>query len=71
MSGDRKDEEMICTLTAEEQRALQAGLSGLADTMPPRAVWHRIRAQAEAEGLLRSRRAIVNTCVAAPVPGWV
>ena len=56
MSGDRKDEEMICTLTAEEQSALQTGLRGLADTMPPRAVWHRIREQAEAEGLLRSSR---------------
>ena len=56
MSGDRKDEEMICTLTAEEQSALQSGLRGLADTMPPRAVWHRIREQAEAEGLLRAAR---------------
>ena len=56
MSGDRKDEEMICTLTAEEQSALQSGLKGLADTMPPRAVWLRIREQAEAEGLLRAPR---------------
>ncbi len=53
MSSDRKDEEMICALTANEQHALQRGLEGLADTMPPREVWHRIREQAEAEGLLR------------------
>jgi len=53
MSSDQKDEEMICALTAEEHNALQSGLSQLADTMPPRAVWHRIREQAEAEGLLR------------------
>jgi hypothetical protein len=53
MSSDRKDEEMICALTANERRALQRGLSELADTMPPRSVWHRIREQAEAEGLLR------------------
>jgi hypothetical protein len=53
MGSERKDEEMICALTAEEQTALQKGLSQLADTMPPRAVWHRIREQAEAEGLLQ------------------
>jgi hypothetical protein len=53
MSGDRKDEEMICALTADEYRALQRGLGELADTMPPRAVWHRIREQADAEGLFQ------------------
>ncbi|MGB5626466.1 MAG: hypothetical protein WBM61_12075 [Woeseiaceae bacterium] len=53
MSSDRKDEEMICALTANERRALQRGLSELAETMPPRSVWHRIREQGEAEGLLR------------------
>jgi hypothetical protein len=53
MSSDQKDEEMICALTADEQRALQRGLRELADTMPPRAVWHRIREQARAEGLFR------------------
>ncbi len=59
MSRDEKDEEMIYGLTADERDALRAGLYGLPDTMPPRAVWHRIREQAEAEGLLskpRSRR---------------
>ena len=49
---DVKDEERICGLTADERDALRAGLLGLPDTMPPRAVWHRIREQAEAEGLL-------------------
>ncbi len=53
MSGDQKDEEMIFALTADEHGALQQGLRGLADTMPPRAVWNRIREQAEAEGLLQ------------------
>jgi len=53
MSGEQKDEEMICALTAEEHTALQRGLIELPDTMPPRAVWLRIREQAEAQGLLR------------------
>jgi len=52
MTKDVKDEEMICALTADERDALRAGLLGLPDTMPPRAVWHRIREQAEAEGLI-------------------
>jgi len=52
MSGNRKDEEMICALTANEHTALQLGLRELPDTMPPREVWHRIREQAEAEGLV-------------------
>ncbi|MDH3491499.1 MAG: hypothetical protein OEM20_05775 [Gammaproteobacteria bacterium] len=53
MSSDQKDEEMICALTADEHDALQQGLRGLKDTMPPRAVWNRIREQAKAEGLLQ------------------
>ena len=53
MSNDRKDDEMICALTADEHAALRAGLLGLPDTMPPRIVWRRIAEQAEAEGLLR------------------
>ena len=52
MTKDVKDEEMICGLTANERDTLRQGLSGLPDTMPPRAVWHRIREQAEAEGLI-------------------
>ena len=53
MTKDAKDEEMICGLTADERDTLRAGLLGLPDTMPPRAVWHRIREQAEAEGLIQ------------------
>jgi hypothetical protein len=59
MSRDEKDEEMIYGLTADERDALRQGLYALPETMPPRAVWHRIREQAEAEGLIshpRSRR---------------
>ncbi len=55
MSGNKKEDEMICALTADERVALQAGLNALPDTMPPRAVWHRIREQAEAEGLIKSK----------------
>ena len=52
MSGNKKEEEMICALTAEEHAALRSGLNALPDTMPPREVWLRIREQAEAEGLI-------------------
>jgi len=52
MSKDKKDKEMICGLTADERDLLQQELRGLPDTMPPRAVWQRIREQAEAEGLI-------------------
>ncbi len=45
---------MICALTADERDALRDGLLGLPQTMPPRAVWHRIREQAQAEGLIRT-----------------
>jgi hypothetical protein len=54
MSSEDKDEEMICALTADESVALREGLRRLPETMPPRDVWHRIREQAEAEGLLRA-----------------
>lgn len=53
MSNDKKDEEMICGLTAAEQGVLRRELRMLPDTMPPRAVWNRIREQAEAEGLIK------------------
>jgi len=53
MTKDVKDEEMIYGLTVDERDALRDGLRGLPDTMPPRAVWHRIREQAEAEGLIK------------------
>ncbi len=69
MSSDEKDEEMICALTADEYAVLKKGLDELPETMPPRDVWHRIRAQAEAEGLVsrpgRSRRWYAGVGVAA------
>jgi hypothetical protein len=55
MSGNKKEDEMICALTAKEHAALQSGLNALPDTMPPRVVWERIREQAEAEGLIAAR----------------
>ena len=55
MSSDKKDEEMICGLTANERDLLQLELKALPEVMPPRAVWHRIREQAEAEGLVNQR----------------
>jgi hypothetical protein len=61
MSSDKKDEEMICALTADEHVALQEGLRALPETMPPRAVWLRIREQAEAEGLLNPPAARKHT----------
>ncbi len=61
MSGNKKEDEMICALTADEQVALQAGLSALPDTMPPREVWQRIREQAEAEGLIKDRKLNVRS----------
>jgi len=61
MSSDKKDEEMICALTADEHVALQEGLRALPETMPPRDVWLRIREQAEAEGLLSQTAARKHT----------
>ena len=52
MSKDRKDKDMICGLTADEREVLRRELDALPVTMPPRAVWERIREQAEAEGLI-------------------
>jgi hypothetical protein len=54
MSKDRTDKEMNCGLTADERDLLQQELRGLPEVMPPRAVWHRIREQAEAEGLIKT-----------------
>jgi hypothetical protein len=54
MSNEGKDEEMICGLTLDERNILLRGLDELAETMPPRIVWNRIREQAEAEGLIRT-----------------
>ena len=53
MGGNKKDDEMICALTANEQAVLQRELRELPDTPPPRVVWDRVRDQAEAEGLLK------------------
>lgn len=53
---ESKDEEMICGLTVDERDALRRSLAALPDTTPPRAVWNRIREQAEAEGLINGRR---------------
>ena len=55
MSGNRKEDEMICALTADEYAVLKRGLHELPDTMPPRVVWQRIREQAEAEGLIKEK----------------
>ncbi len=60
MSGDRKEEEMIYGLTADERDALHDGLNSLPDTPPPRMLWERIREQAEAEGLLKKRHDFRN-----------
>jgi hypothetical protein len=54
MSQDKKGKEMICGLTADEHELLRQELRGLPDIMPSRAVWQRIREQAEAEGLVRT-----------------
>jgi hypothetical protein len=51
-----KEEAMIAGMTASEHDALRAGLCALPDTVPPRAVWDRIREQAEAEGILNPPR---------------
>ncbi len=57
MSRDEKDEEMIYGLTMDQRGALRDSLAALPETMPPRAVWRRIKEQAEAEGLISNPRA--------------
>ena len=52
-----QDDEMSCGLSVAERDLLQAGLGELGDTVPPRAVWQRIEAQAQAEGLFKRRLA--------------
>jgi hypothetical protein len=47
-----QDETMNGVLSVDELERLKRGLEDLPDTMPPRVVWHRIREQARAEGLL-------------------
>ncbi len=58
--SDGKEEAMIAGLTAEQHDALRDGLRALPETMPPRAVWERIREQADAEGLLAEQKPTVN-----------
>jgi len=47
-----QDEKMNGVPSVNEIERLKRGLDALPDTVPPRAVWHRIREQARAEGLL-------------------
>lgn len=54
--ADEQDETMNCGIGVAERELLHAKLRELPDTMPPRAVWQRIEAQARAEGLFRSHR---------------
>ncbi len=58
--SDGKEEAMIAGLTAEQHDALREGLRALPETMPPRAVWERIREQADAEGLLVEKKPAVR-----------
>lgn len=53
MSCESKEDEMIYGLTADEHTILRRELENIPETMPPRVVWQRIRAQAAAEGLIR------------------
>lgn len=53
--NDEQDESMNCGLGMAERELLHRKLRTLPDTMPPRAVWQRIEAQATAEGLLASQ----------------
>jgi hypothetical protein len=55
-STDEQDQKMNCGIGVAERELLYAKLRELPDTMPPRAVWRRIEAQARAEGLIRSPR---------------
>jgi hypothetical protein len=52
----KQDENMIYGLRISERDVLKQKLRELADTMPPRAVWKRIEAQARAEGLFAGSR---------------
>ena len=47
---------MICGLSVAERDTLQQKLREMPETMPPRAVWKRIEAQAKAEGLFVTKR---------------
>lgn len=55
MSDGTSDEQKVARdlLSAAQHAELKARLSEIPDTVPPRAVWERIEAQASAEGLLQ------------------
>ena len=53
MTRRETEDDMICGLTCDEREMLRHKLEELPQAMPPRVVWERIRAQAEAEGLFR------------------
>ena len=55
MSGNKKEEEMICALTADEQCCAARGLRSCRIRCRRADVWHRIREQAEAEGLIKEK----------------
>lgn len=54
--ANTQGEDMICGLSIAQRDLLQQKLRDLPETMPPRAVWQRIEAQAAAEGLIAGRR---------------
>ena len=53
--NEQQDDEMDCGLSVAERDILHEQLLAMPDTMPPRAVWKRIEAQARAEGLLQGQ----------------
>lgn len=55
-STDEQGEKMNCGIGVAERDLLYAKLRALPDTMPPRAVWRRIEAQARAERLFRPHK---------------
>lgn len=55
-SRQEEDAEMVSGLGVAERDLLLRELHRLPDAPPPRDVWHRVREQAEAEGLLHHNR---------------
>lgn len=53
MTANEQSETMNSGLTMAERERLQHKFTALADAPPPREVWQRIAAQAEAEGLFK------------------
>lgn len=64
MNDETPGETMNSGLAVAEKELLQAKFAALADTPPPREVWQRIAAQAEAEGLFRKPFGLVQA-------GWL